>query len=95
MRWTREQAIGWFATTNGSPIGEVSSEVDRYCAWPGQACGYKAGQNEINRLREKAMAALGTRYDLRLFNDAVVKAGGMPMTVLEQLIDAHIAASRI
>jgi uncharacterized protein (DUF885 family) len=95
MRWTREQAIDWFATTNGSPIGEVSSEVDRYCAWPGQACGYKAGQNEINRLREKAMAALGTRYDLRLFNDAVVKAGGMPMTVLEQLIDAHIAASRI
>lgn len=93
-RWTRDHAIQWFATTNGSTVEEVSSEVDRYCAWPGQACGYKAGHNEINRLRQKAMAALGTRYDLRRFNDAVVKAGGVPMTVLEQLIDAHIAAGR-
>ncbi|TPE64784.1 DUF885 family protein [Sandaracinobacter neustonicus] len=93
-RWTREQAIHWFASTNGSPIEEVSSEVDRYCAWPGQACGYKAGHNEINRLRRKAQSALGSRYDQRLFNDAVVKAGGVPMTVLEQLVDAHIAGVR-
>jgi uncharacterized protein (DUF885 family) len=93
-RWTREQAINWFATTNGSPIEDVRNEVDRYCAWPGQACGYKAGHNEINRLRAKATAMLGPRYDLRQFNDAVVKAGGVPMTVLEQLVDAHIAGAR-
>jgi uncharacterized protein (DUF885 family) len=90
-RWTREQAIRWFSTTNGSPIDEVTSEVDRYCAWPGQACGYKVGHSEINRLREKARAALGPRYDLRLFNDAVVKAGGVPLTVLEQVVDSYIA----
>jgi uncharacterized protein (DUF885 family) len=90
-RWTREQAIRWFSTTNGSPIDEVTSEVDRYCAWPGQACGYKVGHSEINRLREKASTALGPRYDLRLFNDAVVKAGGVPLTVLEQVVDSYIA----
>ena len=93
-RWTRDQAIHWFATTNGSPVEEVTSEVDRYCAWPGQACGYKAGHNEINRLRAKAVSALGARHDLRQFNDAVVKAGGVPMTVLEQMVDAFIAAAR-
>ncbi|MEY4707622.1 MAG: hypothetical protein RJB58_1345, partial [Pseudomonadota bacterium] len=46
-RWTREQAIDWFASTNGSGRAEVSSEVDRYCSWPGQACGYKMGHSEI------------------------------------------------
>jgi uncharacterized protein (DUF885 family) len=93
-RWTREQAIQWFAETNGSSIEEVSSEVDRYCAWPGQACGYKIGHSEINRLRGKAQAALGGRYDFRGFNDAVVKTGGVPLTVLEQAVDAHIAERR-
>jgi uncharacterized protein (DUF885 family) len=92
-RWTRDQAIKWFAATNGSTIEEVSSEVDRYCAWPGQACGYKVGHSEINRLREKARTSLGARFDLRTFNDALVKAGGVPLTLLEQVVDAHIAAS--
>ena len=93
-RWTRSQAIQWFATTNGSTVEEVQGEVDRYCAWPGQACGYKVGHIEINRLREKARAALGERYDLRLFDDSVVKAGGTPLTQLEEVIDAHIAERR-
>ena len=58
-RWTREQAIQWFATTNGSSIEEVTSEVDRYCAWPGQACGYKVGHSEINRLRSQGAKGPG------------------------------------
>ncbi len=58
-RWTRQQAIEWFATTNGSGLEEVTSEVDRYCAWPGQACGYKVGHSEINRLRTKARGRVG------------------------------------
>ncbi|MGH6923747.1 MAG: DUF885 domain-containing protein, partial [Propylenella sp.] len=93
-RWTRDHAIQWFATTNGSTVEEVQGEVDRYCAWPGQACGYKMGHNEINRLRDKAEAELGDGYDYRAFNDAVVKTGGAPMTVLEQEIDAHIASRK-
>ncbi len=90
-RWTREQAIEWFASTNGSGIGEVTSEVDRYCAWPGQACGYKVGHSEINRLRAKAQQALDAKFDLRQFNDAVVKTGGVPMVVLSREINAFIA----
>ena len=62
-RWTREQAIEWFATTNGSGVEEVTSEVERYCAWPGQACGYKVGHSEINRLR--AQGAAGARREVR------------------------------
>ncbi|HKE96994.1 MAG TPA: DUF885 family protein [Povalibacter sp.] len=90
-RWTREHAIQWFATTNGSSIEEVTSEVDRYCAWPGQACGYKVGHSEINRLRTRAQTKLGGKFDLRQFNDAVVKSGGVPMLTLGRIIDAFIA----
>ncbi|BBD98706.1 DUF885 domain-containing protein [Sphingobium amiense] len=87
-RWTREQAIHWFATTNGSSVEDVQGEVDRYCAWPGQACGYKVGHGEIVRLRGAAQKALGDRFDFRLFNDMVVKGGGVPMTVLAANVDA-------
>lgn len=93
-RWTRDQAIEWFATANGQPRGDVESEVDRYCAWPGQACGYKVGHSEINRLRDRARAALGARFDLRRFNDALVTGGNVPLVVLARIIDAHVAAQR-
>lgn len=86
-RWSRQQAIDWFATTNGSTIEEVQGEVDRYCAWPGQACGYKVGHGEINRLRGLAQGTLGPRFDARLFNDMLVKSGGVPMTVLAANVD--------
>ena len=58
---------------NGSNLLEVASEVDRYCSWPGQACGYKVGHSTINRLRDHAKAELGPKYDLKAFDDAVVK----------------------
>lgn len=90
-RWTRDKAIHWFATTNGSSVEDVQGEVDRYCAWPGQACGYKVGHGEIVRLRAQAQLALGEKFDFRLFNDAVVKGGGVPMTVLAKNVDAYVA----
>lgn len=93
-RWTREQAIDWFATTNGSGRAEVTSEVDRYCSWPGQACGYKMGHSEILSQRDRAKAALGTRYDLRDFNDAVVGGGNVPLDVLAGQVDRYIAAAK-
>jgi uncharacterized protein (DUF885 family) len=93
-RWGRDQAIDWFSTTSGVTRGDAEAEVDRYCAWPGQACAYKVGHIEINRLREKARAALGPRYDYKAFNDAVVKTGSIPLTVLEQVVDTHIAERR-
>jgi len=90
-RWSREDANRWFVTNNGSNPEEVRGEVDRYCAWPGQALGYKVGHTAINRLREKAKARLGDNFDFRRFNDAVVLGGSVPMTVLERIIDDHIA----
>ena len=89
-RWTRDHAIQWFASTNGSTLEDVQAEVDRYCAWPGQACGYKVGHGEIVRLRDMAKTALGPKFDFRLFNDAVVKGGGVPMTVLADNVDAWV-----
>jgi len=93
-RWTRDHAIQWFAETNGSSAEEVTSEVDRYCAWPGQACGYKVGHSEINRLRAQAQRALGERFDLRAFDDALVTSGNVPLVVLGRIVEAHIAARR-
>jgi uncharacterized protein (DUF885 family) len=94
MQWTRDRAIDWFVTTNGDDRGSVTGEVDRYCAMPGQACGYKVGHLEIVRLREKAQAALGPKFDLRRFDDAVVLGGSVPMTLLETVIDGFIAKAK-
>jgi len=93
-RWTREQGVEYFVRVNGSNPLEVASEVDRYCAWPGQACGYKVGQNQINRLRDKAKAELGPRYDLRAFDDAVVLGGNVPLDVLALNVEDYIARTK-
>jgi uncharacterized protein (DUF885 family) len=93
-RWTRAQGVEFFVRENGSKPEEVRSEVDRYCAWPGQACGYKVGHSAINRLRAKVQTELGERYDFRAFNDAVVGSGNVPMTVLERVLDAYIAKAK-
>ncbi|MEA1071347.1 DUF885 domain-containing protein [Sphingomonas sp. LY160] len=93
-RWTREQGVRYFVETNGSKPEEVASEVDRYCSWAGQACGYKVGHSEIVRQRGLAQAALGPRYDLRDFNDAVVKGGNVPMDVLAKNVADYVASSR-
>src|SRR5438046_2277489 len=77
----RQPAVDSFAAIKGSNPLQVAREVDRYCAWPRQACGYKAGHDEINRLRDKAKAELGPKYDLRQFDDAVVMGGNVPMDV--------------
>jgi uncharacterized protein (DUF885 family) len=91
-RWTREQGVQYFVDVNGSNPLEVASEVDRYCSWPGQACGYKVGLSEINRLRERAMKALGAKFDLRAFNDTVVLGGNVPLDVLAKNVDEFIRA---
>jgi len=93
-RWTREQGVRFFVDVNGSNPLEVASEVDRYCSWPGQACGYKVGHSEINRQREKAKAALGERFDLKAFNDTVVLGGNVPLDVLATNVDSYTLSVR-
>lgn len=90
-RWTREQGRAFFVERNGSKPDEVASEVDRYCSWPGQACGYKVGHSEIVRQRGRAQAALGPRYDLKGFDDAVILGGNAPLEVMARNVDRYIA----
>jgi uncharacterized protein (DUF885 family) len=90
-RWTREQARAFFEQALGDPN---ESEVDRYCSWPGQALGYEVGHQEINRQRDRAQAALGARYDLKAFNDTVVRGGNVPLDVLAKNVDDYVATAR-
>jgi uncharacterized protein (DUF885 family) len=91
LKWTRDQAINFLVTETGKGKNAMTSEVDRYCVSPGQACGYKMGHNEILRQRERAKAALGTKFDLAGFNDAVVRTGGVPLNVLGTAVDQFVA----
>ena len=93
-RWTREQGVRFFVEINGSNPMEVASEVDRYCSWPGQACGYKVGHSEINRQRERATTSLGPKFDVKAFNDTVVLGGNVPLDVLAKNVDQYIATTR-
>ncbi|MEO8114473.1 MAG: DUF885 family protein [Phenylobacterium sp.] len=93
-RWSREQAVSWMTGATGRSTGAITSEVDRYCASPGQATGYKVGHTEIVRLREKARAALGAKFDIRDFNDTVVSTGGTPLAVLETVVDRYVAGAK-
>jgi uncharacterized protein (DUF885 family) len=93
-RWTREQGVQFFVEMNGSNPLEVASEVDRYCSWPGQACGYKVGHSEINRQRERAREALGARFDIKAFNDTLVLGGNVPLDVLAKHVEEYIARAR-
>jgi uncharacterized protein (DUF885 family) len=72
----------------------MQSEVDRYCASPGQACGYKIGHNAINTLRDRARSVLGPRYRLQDFDDVVVETAGVPLTVLDGVVERYIASKR-
>jgi uncharacterized protein (DUF885 family) len=89
-RWTREQGVRFFVDGNGSNPQEVASEVDRYCSWPGQACGYKVGHSEINRQRDRAQTALAAKYDLKAFDDTVVLGGNVPLDVLAKNVDEYV-----
>jgi len=89
--WTRDQAITYMVTTTGMNTSEVITEVERYMGNPGQACAYKVGQLKILELRERAKAALGSKFNLKDFHAVVLENGGVPLTVLERLVDEWIA----
>ena len=92
--WTREQAIAYMVATTGKAQAEVASEVERYMAMPGQACAYKVGELKILELRARAQAALGPRFNLKDFHTVILENGGVPLTLLEQLVDEWIARTR-
>ena len=90
-RWSREQAIAYFRENSLLSERDIVKEVERYINNPGQATSYKIGQIKILELRKKAQAALGDRFDIRDFHEAVLANGALPLDVLEQQVDAYIA----
>lgn len=93
MDWSREQAIAYMIETVGLAPGAAESECERYCVWPGQACGYKIGHTEIDRMRTQARTQLGDRFDIKGFHSAVLDGGAMPLDVLQRVVDQWAAAS--
>ena len=92
--WTREQAIAYFKDNAAKTDQDIVNEIDRYIGTPGQALAYKIGQIRISGLRAKAEKALGPKFDLRAFNDAVLETGSVPLEALERHIDAWIAGQK-
>jgi uncharacterized protein (DUF885 family) len=88
--WTRERSIRYLLDNTGAHEAYATAEIDRYIVWPGQALSYKVGELRIKALRAKATAALGDRFDIRRFHNAVIDDGPLPLAVLEARIDEWI-----
>jgi uncharacterized protein (DUF885 family) len=92
--WSRQRAVEYMlANTPVAPI-DVEAEIDRYIAMPGQALSYMTGRIEIQRLRAKAEAELGEAFDIKGFHDTVLGSGGLPLSVLAEVVDSWIEATR-
>jgi uncharacterized protein (DUF885 family) len=89
--WTREQAIEYLRSHAALSEHEITTEIDRYISWPGQALAYKLGELQIRRHRREAEEKLGSRFDQRKFHDAILEIGSVPLPVLEQRMNQFIA----
>ncbi len=89
--WTRKQAIDYFRENTGKTDQDITVEVDRYIVWPGQALAYKLGQLKIRELRTRAEKTLGPGFDVRVFHDAILEEGSVPLDILEAHMNAWLA----
>ncbi len=92
--WDKARAIAFMRDNTALTEANIEAEVNRYISWPGQALGYMIGRLKILELRARAEAALGERFDVRRFHDAVLRNGSVPLDVLESQVDEWIAAER-
>ena len=90
--WSRQQAIDYMAENSALTLHNITTEVDRYISWPGQALAYKTGELKIRELRARAEEKLGADFDIRAFHDVVLGSGAVPLNVLENNVDEWIAS---
>ncbi len=93
-RWTREQAIRSMVDATGDQESAVTTEIERYCVWPGQACSYMVGRQAILRMRENARQTMGERFTLAGFHDTMLTAGEAPLSVFERIMSEWATANR-
>ena len=94
LKWSRERAVRYYVDTIGDKESGAITEVERYCVWPGQACGYMLGKLAFLAARDKAKAALGSKFDIRKFHDAVLLQGAVPLAMIDSLTARYIAAAK-
>ncbi|WGL16111.1 DUF885 domain-containing protein [Microbulbifer bruguierae] len=90
LGWSRDEAIRYFMDNSAKPEHDIVVEIDRYLVWPGQALAYKVGQLKIKEIRARAEKALGTNFNIRQFHDALLKAGALPLNLLESRMNGWI-----
>lgn len=91
MRWSREQAIQSMIEATGDADTTITTEIERYAVWPGQACAYMVGRQAINQMRDGARATLGDQFDIRGFHDTLLGNGATPLNVTAQLVETWAA----
>ncbi len=92
--WSREQAVKYYVDNIGDQESGAITEIERYCVWPGQACSYMVGKITIMEQRARARKALGRKFDIRKFHDALLLSGGVPLKVLENVVGDYIARAK-
>jgi uncharacterized protein (DUF885 family) len=92
--WSREQAIEYSLDKDAESVGDITVEIERYMAIPGQATAYKIGQLKIFELRHKAEKALGDKFSIRAFHDEVLKDGCLPLDIFEKKMDEWVEKTR-
>lgn len=93
-RWSRERAIRSMMQATGDLESSVTTEIERYSVWPGQACSYMVGRQEINRLRRRSEQTLGARFDLKSFHDVMLANGAVPLSVLDRIVASWVATQQ-
>ncbi len=93
-RWSREKAIQYLTTNTPNPDGDIRKAIERYIVYPGQATAYMIGKLKIMELRQRAQTKLRGKFDIRAFHDVILNSGPVPLSIMEENVDAWIASQQ-
>jgi len=92
--WTRQEAIDFFSKNSAKTLNDITVEIDRYIAWPGQALAYKIGELKLQELKKRAKSELGEDFNIRDFHDLVLSEGSVPLSILESMLNNWIESQK-